>query len=318
MDSHCYYCQSINYIVQYKTSDIFDNNYEIVKCSDCNSYFLTPNPSYEILSKAYDDSYYGESEKKFSFPILEKVLDYFRMGRARKLKTYINPGANILDIGCGNGRFLMYLNKLGNYNLFGTELEGNSARRTSEIKEINLKIGFIEENDFEENFFDAITLFHVFEHLHEPKKILQIISKILKSDGILMISFPNIDSLQSRIFKGNWLHLDPPRHLFFFSPKDFEKIIHDLGYELIDRKFLSFEQNPYGMVQSILNKFSFKRELLFESLKGNKSYIKDYSKYKLMLQKLFFLFAMPFFMISDIFESLFNKGATVEYIFKKK
>ena len=81
---------------------------------------------------------------------------------------------------------------------------------------------FLEKNDFAPQSFDAVTLIHVFEHLPDPRQTLEIISEILKKDGILMMSFPNIDSFQSRIFKGKWLHIDPPRHLFFFSPKDFK------------------------------------------------------------------------------------------------
>lgn len=314
----CGFCKTKNSKILYPVSDIFGYNFNINKCESCNAFFLSPLPTLEQLEMAYDSSYYGSNEKKFSFPVIEQVLDYFRSGRARNVAKYLKENDKVLDIGCGNGRFLMYLNKIGNFNLYGTELSGGSAERTSQIKEINLKIGMLEKSDFEPHTFSAITLFHVFEHLTEPKEILEIISNIIKPNGVLIMSFPNIDSLQSKWFKGKWLHLDPPRHLFFFAPRDFEKLLNSYGFELIGRKFMSFEQNPYGMVQSILNKMLKKREVLFERLKGNNQYAQEYSKANILFQKLFFIGTMPFFMITDIFVSLAGKGATVEFTFKKK
>jgi len=314
----CGFCKSIKSDVLYKTFDIFGNNYTINKCIDCNAYFLAPRPSDKRLAQAYDSSYYGDKEEKFSSLFVENVLDYFRGGRARRVSKYLKEGSKILDIGCGNGRFLKYLLKFGSFELYGTEMEGNSAKRASKIKEINLKTGTLNSDDFPDNFFDAVSLFHVFEHLAEPKEILETICKIVKPGGIAVFSFPNIASFQARFFKGKWLHLDPPRHLFFFDPKDFMKIMEEKGFKVVKKQYFSFEQNPFGAVQSFLNLTTKKREVLFESLKGNKDYIKEYSKFNLLVQKMFFLFSMPFFALCDVFISLCNKSATVEITFIKK
>lgn len=315
--SICGFCKSTNSKVLYKTFDIFKNKYTINKCSDCNAYFLAPRPTEEMLEQAYASSYYGEKEEKFSSPLVEKTLDYFRSGRARRISKHLKDGAKILDVGCGNGRFLKYLLNYGKYELYGTEMEGNSAKRAMRIPEIKLKVGSLERNDFSENYFDAITLFHVFEHLTEPKQILNTISKIVKTNGIAVFSFPNIASFQSKIFKGKWLHLDPPRHLFFFEPECFINIMQEYGFKIIKKHYFSLEQNPFGAIQSILNLTTKKREVLFESLKGNKNYIKEYSKFNLFFQKIFFIFSMPFFSFTDLFSSVLGKSATVELTFKK-
>jgi len=160
-------------------------------------------------------------------------------------------------------------------------------------------------------------MFHVFEHLTDPQNTIKIIRKIIKKDGTLIISFPNIDSVQSKIFKGKWLHLDPPRHLLFFKAKDFINILESHGFEIVREKYISTEQNVYGMIQSILNSFFKKREILFEYLKGNKDYVKEFSSMNIFLQKLFFYFTFPVFAIADVFISFLKKGATVEFTFKK-
>ena len=311
----CVYCKSKNTKNLFSTKDIFDSYYDIYYCHVCKAHFLSPLPDEEKLAQAYDESYYGENKEKFN-PTIEKVLDLFRFRRAKRLTKGLST-SRILDIGCGNGRFLKYLLNFGEFELFGIELEGNSANRAAQIPEINLKIGKLKINDFPENYFDAISLFHVFEHLTEPRETLGIITQTLKSDGVLTISFPNINSFQSKIFKGKWLHLDPPRHLFFFKPNDFIELMKSQGYKLEQTNYLSLEQNPFGWVQSILNCIFNRREILFESLKGNKEYIKDVSSISLLFQKLFFLFSFPIFMVFDLFESMFNKGATVEFKFKK-
>jgi len=197
-------------------------------------------------------------------------------------------------------------------------MPGHSADRASRIKEINLKIGQLTDNDFPDNYFDSITLFHVFEHLSEPASTLNIISKILKSGGVCVMSFPNIDSLQANVFKGKWLHLDPPRHLFYFTPTDFKNIVKNYGFEIEKTSYISTEQNPYGMIQSILNKFSKKREILFESMKGNSQYIKDVSKTTLFIHSLFFKLSFPLFAFTDILEAKLKKGATVQFVLRKK
>ena len=54
--------------------------------------------------------------------------------------------------------------------LYGHEIEGKSAQRASDVKEINLKIGVLQENDYPTEFFDAITMYHVLEHVENPRQ----------------------------------------------------------------------------------------------------------------------------------------------------
>jgi 2-polyprenyl-3-methyl-5-hydroxy-6-metoxy-1,4-benzoquinol methylase len=315
MKSFCPYCKSESLEYQYDTFDIFSNQYTIVECSNCKAIYLSPNPSPELLAKAYDDSYYGGSEDEEKFEgFVEKGLNYFRKQRAQKISKLAGPNSSILDIGCGNGQFLEMLNSIGTHHIFGTEMEGSSGKRASKINNINLHIGDLLDAPFKENQFDCITLFHVFEHLQEPELYLNKIESLLKPDGHLIMSFPNIDSWQARFFRGKWLHLDPPRHLFFFKPKTFKTLIKKRGYAIVSEKHISIEQNPYGAIQSWLNLFHKKRELLFEHLKGNTTYTKGHSKLLLSLEKFSFILLTPPFIIVDLIASMFRKGATVEFV----
>jgi len=320
MSQPCPFCHSEQTHFEWDTIDLQGNKWNLYKCNSCNFYFLNPFPTDSQLNEAYDISYYGEGDKKFSFPLVEKVLDHFRSGRARSIKKLLNENihASVLDIGCGNGRFLNYLHNLRFTNLFGIELPGNSANRAASYKYLKIFIGEIDHANFERESMNAITMFHVLEHMKNPLEIIPKVHSWLKLQGIFMVSFPNIASRQAQKFKGNWLHLDPPRHLNFIAPKDFILHMQQTGFELISEHYFSAEQNPFGYVQSDLNRHAPKREILFESLKGNKKYLQDVSKRTLWLHRLYFALTMPYYFCLDVVESWQKKSGTVTFVFKKK
>jgi 2-polyprenyl-3-methyl-5-hydroxy-6-metoxy-1,4-benzoquinol methylase len=315
--SECIFCGSSQFTKFCSTVDIFQNYYEIRHCNECRAYYLSPSPSGEQLAKAYDVSYYGTNETKFKAGLIERVLDGFRKQRGRKIARILPPHARVLDIGCGNGNFLEFLSTINDFELHGIERDKTAAARARLKTGMTIKTTPLEAGNYPNQYFDAITMFHVFEHLTNPAETLLIIDQILKPCGILYISFPNIDSLQALLFKGKWLHLDPPRHLLFFKPKDFIAIMKEKNFTCKKVSFISLEQNPFGVIQSLLNVVLNKREILFERLKGNTDYAPEYGKFSIFIQKVFFVACFPFFAIHDVFISLFHKGATVTFIFQK-
>jgi len=111
----------------------------------------------------------------------------------------------------------------------------------------------LEKGQFRPHSFDLITLWQVLEHLPEPMKTLETLTQLLKEGGILAISTPNIESLQAEMGKNQWFHLDPPRHLYLYSPQTLEQIMGSFGFALQEIHHFSLEQNPYGWLQTMLN-----------------------------------------------------------------
>lgn len=312
----CIYCGQNDFSTRYSTSSLHGESYAVCRCRRCHAWFLNPTPTAGQLRRAYDDSYYGGEEAKFS-PLLEKGIDYFRRSRSRTVRRYVSPPARVLDIGCGNGRFLGYLIEQG-YEGYGIELPGRAAERAGRVKGLQLKVGPLGPDDFPEGHFDAITLWHVLEHLPHPRQTLDTLQRILKPGGFLIISMPNICSWQSRVFGGQWFHLDPPRHLFFMDPRALTEALGALGFRPQRVRHFSLEQNPFGIQQSLLNCLCRKREVLFESLKGNREYTAEYSRLSLGFQKAFYLATFPVFAGLAVLEAMGRAGGTIEAVYRKQ
>ena len=92
----------------------------------------------------------------------------------------------------------------------------------------------------------------------------------------------------------------------------------DFGFSAVQKRFFSLEQNIFGFQQSILNCILKKRDVLFEVLKGNKSYAQDYSQVSIALQKCFWIVTFPLFALMAGLEAVLKKGGTMEFVFRKE
>lgn len=312
----CLHCHSAQSDLKIKIKDIQGSVFHLHKCRECGLYFLNPLPTKEELIDAYDQSYYGEGESKF-LPWIEKAINFLRSRNAHAFSKRIPSVASVLDFGCGNGQFLTQLSQFGKYELYGLEIDGGSAERAKKINQIDLTIGAIQSDTYEVNKFDAIILTHVFEHLLNPEEVLDILTSIAKDGACLQIEIPNIHSWQYSLFKANWLHLDAPRHIHFYTPSLLKSSLIQRGWLLKSEIYFSPQYSPFGFQQSFLNSLGIKRDLLYESMKGNKEYTQGYSKISLFLQYIFHYSTLPLFILTDFISSAFKKGATVKVIFQK-
>ena len=313
----CPFCDSEQFKITGEVKDIFKDSYKIANCKNCNTRFLNPSPNDAQLREAYNEDYYGFGEHKFP-SVLENIVSWFRSLRARKLASFLDQPSAILDFGCGNGQLLNQLSKFNSrHELFGLELEGKSASRAQKNKNLNIHIGALEVSTYQKDQFKLIALIHVLEHVPNPKKTLELLFNSMKKDSFMVIEIPNINSLQFKLFKGNWFHMDPPRHLNMIPEKTLESFVEQLGLTCISKSYFSPVFSPYGAIQSSLNVLGFKRDALYEFLKGNKDYCKNYPSWTLYLMLFLAIISYPFFFILDAVSSVLKKGATVRWVLHK-
>ena len=247
--------------------------FSYLKCQGCGLVFLSPRPDGKEIPRFYSPDYYGESPRKFRSG-LEAARLFFAWNRMRRVQKFFPSPGRALDIGCGQGAFLQLLKRKG-WECHGTELTEESASRAFQLG-ISVSVGEIDKNRFPPHSFDLITLWHVLEHLSDPLNTLKTVKRLLKKGGILAISTPNIDSLQAEVGRDQWFHLDPPRHLFLYSPRTLDQMIRSLGFCLLKLHHFSLEQNPYGWLQSLLNLMGLPENSLYRILKNTPSLQKEH------------------------------------------
>lgn len=244
--------------------------FPMVECCGCGVHALCPMPTPEELRPYYAPEYYGTGTRKFIGPVA-RLVARFQGGRARLVELHLarrrGQAPRVLDVGCGNGGFLVSLSERG-YACEGTEWTADSAARVPRDAGIAMHVGDLLDLDLPAGAYDAVTLWHVFEHLADPAATLTKIHGLLAPGGRLFLSLPNQESAAATAFGRHWFHLDPPRHLHGFGPRSLGALLRGRGFRVEWSTTWSFEQNPYGIVQSVLNAAGFPRERAYETLKG--------------------------------------------------
>lgn len=238
------------------------------RCAGCASLFLNPRPTVAAISRAYrTDTYYTQRAPAPShssgtarrwlrvalrngylnvrrgyhaqpalrvgaalfgaFPLLAIRSDYW----IRHLEQS-GGGSRVLDVGCGHGHLVTPLAELG-WQVDGIDPDARAVALAQRAG-INARVGTLVSLTGQlESGYDAITLSHSIEHVHDPRPALAAAFELLRPGGVLWIATPNCSALGLRVFKGNWRALDPPRHLCVMSRRGLRDMLEDIGFESI-------------------------------------------------------------------------------------
>jgi SAM-dependent methyltransferase len=220
------------------TADAFS----IVRCQRCGLLFLNPRPTREELGR-----YYPYSKYKDEFTpaiqddpsVLSRLNRLYHMERICRAVERVKREGQLLDVGCATGNFLDRMRRRGNWRVYGLEVNEKAARYAQSRFGLEVFVGELGAADYPEHSFDIVTLWNVMEHLHSPVDTLREIRRLLMDDGVLILSIPNADSLDARIFGDCWIGLDPPRHLYAFSPRTVGQLLSKAGLEAIETRFIT-------------------------------------------------------------------------------
>jgi 2-polyprenyl-3-methyl-5-hydroxy-6-metoxy-1,4-benzoquinol methylase len=222
--------------------------WELLRCPRCELVWLNPRPVSTDIGKLYTQ--YFTHNKGSSIPrlpgfakmienaILEARLNYkglvnkpwgksigkvfslIKSVRETVELSVMNLEASekerLLDIGCGCGEFLARMRDLG-WETTGLDPDREAVKVAREHFGLIVHEGTLENLDFQEESFQAITMNHVIEHVDDPIESLKKCRLLLKRNGKLVIVTPNMEGLGSQLFKKAWFPLDPPRHFYLFS-----------------------------------------------------------------------------------------------------
>ncbi len=160
------------------------------------------------------------------------VLSRFRSLRERAARMVMwlkaSERGRLLDIGCGSGLFMREMLNLG-WEVTGVEPDYRAAHIAKENFSLDVYQSSLEQAGFADCTFDAITMNNVLEHVTDPLRTLAECRRILKLKGRLVLLTPNAASLGHMYFRRDWRGLEPPRHLYLFTPKNMRYAIENAG-----------------------------------------------------------------------------------------
>jgi 2-polyprenyl-3-methyl-5-hydroxy-6-metoxy-1,4-benzoquinol methylase len=138
----------------------------------------------------------------------------------------------LLEIGCGVGEYLGTMQSLG-WDVVGLE----PSPYAIESAEPSLQPKIIHEK-FPTDLpmggpFSLVVAWQVLEHLADPRQCLLAVRELLATDGLLMLAVPNADSWSARLFGGDWIGWDVPRHLVHFTKKTLKALLHRTGFDIL-------------------------------------------------------------------------------------
>ena len=251
--------------------------FHLCKCNNCSFIFSKKLPDKEMINDCYN-------KYDRSISLSEKSLENIENFINNQIKKYnIN---NVLDIGCGNGDFLNIYKKLGKktfFTEFGEKLIGKLKENHTFIE------GGMEP--ISKSKFDLVILSEVIEHTNNPKNLINSIHSLQNKGGMIYITTPNYNSLESKLLKNNYGIFTYPEHLSYFTIKTLDKLLTQSGYTKIYGyssnislyRFLEFF-NKKNLINLDSNKSSDKVQ--YFSNKGGLIYLKYFISYILRMLNL--------------------------------
>jgi len=206
------------------TDSQYGKFWDLFVCKNCD-YIFSPNlPPENIIHEFYrkiEDPVYDEEAENRAFNFI-RILSFLEKLKPEKGKLF--------DVGAATG-ILLYLARKRGWEIDGVEPSKWAVNHASKKYGIDIREGIFEEIKLPLNFYDAVTMIDLIEHIPNPKIGIEKAHKILKKGGILCIVTPDVRSFMAKFFGKKWWHFRPA-HLSYFSKRSLRYLLENSGFEI--------------------------------------------------------------------------------------
>lgn len=203
----------------------------VARCRSCGMHYTNPRPGECSIGRFYPQGYkpHGRSGKPHRPASRFGWLTGHDCPERRGVLGR-EPG-RLLDFGCGGGSYLARMNHLG-WRVTGLDASEDAVERIRRDLSLDVHVGSLPHAELEPCTFDAVTMWHSLEHVHDPLETLRSAFQLLVPGGLLLVACPNRESLPARWFGPDWYGLDLPRHLSHFGPQTLRDMLAVAGFRV--------------------------------------------------------------------------------------
>jgi 2-polyprenyl-3-methyl-5-hydroxy-6-metoxy-1,4-benzoquinol methylase len=251
--SRCPLCNSeqINPLLTVKDHSVSQESFVIWQCNQCTLRFTQDVPDEASIGSYYRSENYishSNTSKGGVNRMYQKVRNYTLDTKANLIKSHTVDKGKILDLGAGTGAFLATMKNKG-WDIRG--IEPDEGAREVAKNTFHIELGETKElQELPKSGFDAITLWHVLEHVHQLHLYVEQLKSLLKPEGKLFIAVPNYTSVDHSIYKLYWAAYDVPRHLYHFTPKSIRILMKGHGLRVEQIKPMWFDSFYISLLSS--------------------------------------------------------------------
>jgi 2-polyprenyl-3-methyl-5-hydroxy-6-metoxy-1,4-benzoquinol methylase len=243
---------SIHPLLTVKDESVSGEQFVIWQCEQCTLRFTQDVPDEASIGPYYKSPDYishTNTNKGLLNKMYQRVRN-FTLNQKANLLTHATglQHGKILDVGSGIGAFLDVMKEKG-WQVDGVEPDDDARKLAKELFGLSIKDPSALFN-FPASSFDAITLWHVLEHVHALHDYVEQLKTLLNKKGKLFIAVPNYQSLDSEIYRLKWAAYDVPRHLYHFTPKAIEVLMKQHGMKVTAKKPMWFDSFYISLLSS--------------------------------------------------------------------
>lgn len=256
MDNNIHYhscpiCGSSGIFEFIKTKDftVSSQSFAIYRCNDCEGAFTQDAPQESEIHNYYKSDEYishTDSRKGLVNRLYHLARSISLNSKSKLIDRETAAKGKLLDIGSGTGHFAAMMKNLG-WKV--TALEPEPAAREMAEKLHGLQTFHPSALfDLEDHQFNAITMWHVLEHVHDLHGYLNKLNYLLAGKGKLFIAVPNFKSYDAMKLGKFWAAYDVPRHLYHFSPTSMKRLLEKHGFRLVKTIPMPFDSFYVSML----------------------------------------------------------------------